>query len=76
MRLGLGPELPQLASQGEGKAEGWCQGVLRPQHTSVADGGAPVAISSASAACASVHSARLRTVMGESLRCDAVSHRL
>ena len=30
------------------------QGVLQPQHTAAADGGAPVAISSASAACASV----------------------
>lgn len=40
--------------EGKGKGECSCQGVLQPQHTAAADGGAPVAISSASAACASV----------------------
>ena len=75
LRLGLYRHLPHLARLGLGL--GLVPGrIAAAAHALVGDGGTPVTISSAAAACASVHSARPRTVMGESLRCDVPSHRL
>ena len=79
MRLGLGLGLGLTCHTwlGLGLGLGVVLGrIAAAAHTLVGDGGAPVTISSAAAACASVHSARPRTVMGESLRCDVPSHRL
>ena len=77
LRLGLYRHLPHLARLGLGLGLGLVLGrIAAAAHALVGDGGTPVTISSAAAACASVHSARPRTVMGESLRCDVPSHRL
>ena len=73
--LGLGLGLTCHTWLGLGLGVGVVLGrIAAAAHTLVGDGGAPVTISSAAAACTSVHSARPRTVMGESLRCDVPSH--